>query len=363
MLRGAITALNTSSDWLGAFPGASLTLVDPPWRTPAVPPDNAVVMEHVPWWTTPTSMAPELAAARAVSRRFWAERIDTTGLPGWFVDALAEYMARRAVTILFAVDNTAPGYAFLEQRYFGGFVPRFVRIRLLPESDGALESAYRHRPAAAITDRPSSPADAAALAGKALLTLATLERWLGRPVFDQVVTEFASASPRPTLADFARTASAVSGQQLSWLFDETLASSAAFDYGVGGMSSERQADGRFVTEVVVRRFGGGLFTGSASAPIGAFESGRGVVVSVRFADGSQHTDTWDGRAVEKVLRYRSTAEAVSAVVDPDRVLLLDRHQTNNSWSVAPRGGASASRWAIRWTAWLEHALLTCAALV
>ena len=49
---------------------------------------------------------------------------------------MIELAARRAVVPLFESENLPPGYAFLEQRFFGGFVPRFVRIRLFPESDG-----------------------------------------------------------------------------------------------------------------------------------------------------------------------------------------------------------------------------------
>jgi hypothetical protein len=364
MLGAAVATLNVCSEWLGAVPRASLTLVDPPWRPAAAVPPDAVLMDRSPWWSTATSMTRELAVSRAVSRRFWRERIETAGLPPWFVDGLAEYVARRAVTALFSVDNPGPGYAFMEERYFGGFVPRFVRIRLLPEIHGALESAFLDDPAVAIVDHPSSPAHAQRLAGKALLTLGTLEQWLGRPVFDQILTEFtARSSARPTLADFARTASAISGQDLSWLFDEALGSSAVFDYAVDQVTSEREADGAFTTVVVVRRVGDARFTGTAAAPVGGFESGRGISLRVSFDDGRQRTDVWDGRARDKTFRYRSAARAVSAVVDPDRVLLLDVHRTNNSRSVTPRTGAAASQWALLWMAWLEHAILNYAALV
>lgn len=364
VLRAAVATLNVCSDWLGAFPHGEVTLIDPPWRSVAAMPANAVLLDRVPWWTTPTSMTHELAVARAVSRRFWRERIDTAALPPWFVDALAEYIARRAVTSLFSVENTAPGYAFLEERYFAGFVPKFVRIRLLAETDGAIQSAYRENPAVAIADRPASAVDAQRLAGKTLLMLGTLERWLGRPVFDEIVTEFTNGpATRPTVTDFARVAAAVSGQDLSWLFDEALGSSAVFDYGVGQMTSERGTDGTFTTVVVVRRFGEARFTGAAAAPVGPFESGRGITLRVTFDDGQQRTDVWDGRSGDKTFRYRSAARAASAVVDPDHVLLLDVDRTNNSRSMTPRTGAAASQWALLWMAWLEHALLNYGALV
>jgi hypothetical protein len=135
------------------------------------------------------------------------------------------------------------------------------------------------------------------------------------------------------------------------------------DYGIDLMTSERGADGTFTTVVSVRRFGEARFTGTAAAPVGPFESGRGITLRVTFDDGQQRTDAWDGRARDKTFRYRSSTRAASAVVDPDHVLLLDMHQTNNSRGMTSRAGAAASRWALVWMAWLEHALLNYAALV
>jgi len=364
-LRAATATLNTCGEWLGAFPGASLTLVDPAWRSGPAVPEGAVLMDRTPWWTARTSMTPELATARAVSRRFWRERLDATGLPPWFVEGLVEYAARRAVTPLFEIDNTSPGYAFLEERHVGGFIPRFVRVRLLAETDGDPVPAYRARPDASLAVWPGPVGQAQSLAGKTVLALGTLERWLGRPVFDQVVAELVreSRAGHPTLADFARTATDVSGQDLSWLFDETFGSSRIFDYGIGLLTSEREQDGSFVTVVVARRFGDAQFTGASAAPIGPFESGRGITLRVTFEDGQQRLDYWDGRQREKTFRYRSPARAAFAAVDPDRTLLLDLRQTNNSMTLAPRAGVAASRWAARWLTWLEHALLNYGALV
>ena len=220
-LRAAVATLTTCGEWLGPFPRASLTLADPSWRWGPAAREGAVLLDRTPWWSPKTSMAPELATARAVSRAFWRERIDTTRLPPWFFDGLAEYVARRAVMPLFERENTSPGYAFLEERYFDGFVPRFVRIRLLAETDGDPVAAYRTRPDIGMAAPPRPSGDARSLAGGTLLALGTLERWLGRPVFDQIVAEFARESRpgRPTIADFARTATDVSGQDLSWFFD------------------------------------------------------------------------------------------------------------------------------------------------
>jgi hypothetical protein len=126
-------------------------------------------------------MAPETAAARAVSRTYISRAIDTSALPAGFVDALVEYCARRGVSKI--VDRkylaSYPGRA--EARYFGGFVPRDLRVQLSAMSGG----------------------------DRALLAARHLERWTGSPTFDAILLEFLAApkSTRPTLDDFARVAS------------------------------------------------------------------------------------------------------------------------------------------------------------
>jgi hypothetical protein len=357
--------LKLNSEWLGSIPPPSLTIVDPPWHMPAgLLDDQAIVLDRTPWWSGATSMAPELAVARALSRRAWASAIPTADLPPWFVRGLVELSARRAVVPLFQSENLPPGYAFLELRFFSGFVPRFVRIRLLEETDGDPLPAYRARQTANPTRPSPSPEDARSLEAKTVLALETLERWVGRPVFDQVIAQFIreGRSGRATLADFQRVASEVAGQDLKWFFDEAFAASRIFDYGVAGIASEPGPGGTFLTTVVARRYGDALFTGSTAEPVGGFEAGRGVAVLVRFSDGQQRIDYWDGRAREKTFRYRSPSRAVSAIVDPDRTMLLDLARTNNSRTLEPQAGTAASIWSARYMIWLEDLLLTYASL-
>ena len=252
----------------------------------------------------------------------------------------------------------------LEQRYFAGFVPRFLRIRLLPASDGQPLIEYRSRPRVDVTSA-SSAADRRSLTAKTVLTLNTLERWLSAPVLDGAVTEFARAfrGNPPALSDFMRTLSAASGQDLSWLLVQAFGGTATFDYAVTKLTSTRSGDGEFETTVVVGRLGDGLFTGSAAPRVGPFESGRGVAIALALTDGERIIDRWDGRDVARTLVYRSRAAAESATIDPQHTIVLDVHRTNNSRTLSGRSSIAATRWAGRWMLWLEQALLTYALFV
>jgi hypothetical protein len=321
-------------------------------------------MPPVRWWTTDTAMAPELAAARAVSRGFWTGTLKSQRLPPWLPEALAELTARRTSAALFSPENLTPGYAFAEARFFGGFVPRFVRIRVKVESDGAANEAYRAHPHVDMDAPAASDGERAAQIGKAILALTTLERWLGPSVADDIVRRAAVAlRDRPLgLADVERIASDTSGQDLSWLFDNAFRSTAEFDYGIGGIDSTRDGEGYLCTVTAVRR-GDALFTGSSSPRDGPFERGRGMAVQATFADGQQRVDYWDGRDGTRTFRYRSPSPLARAVIDPERQLALDVRQVNNSVATdaATRGAVTA--WASRYARWVESLLLTYSALI
>jgi hypothetical protein len=87
-----------------------------------------------------------------------------------------------------------------------------------------------------------------------------------------------------------------------------------------------------------------------------------VTVAIVFANGERVVDAWDGRDRQKTFVYRSAVQAEAAIVDPDRVLLIDINRTNNSRMAVSDGGVAATRWAARWLLWLEHALLSYGAL-
>ena len=363
-LRAAIASLETLAPSLGPYPRASLTIVEPAWHAAPSAGVSDVVLRRTPWWSSQASMTPELATARAIARGYWSDVVDTRALPDWFVDGVVEYLARRVVAPLFQFENLPPGFAMVESRYFGGFLPRFVRLRLLPESDGGPLEAYRARPRADAAS-PASPDDRRSLSGKTVLTLNTLERWVSRPVLDGAVAEFVRSSRghQPALNDFARTVSAASSQDLSWFFVQTLAGSAVFDYSVAELTSVAAESGGFETTVVVARLGDGLFTGTNAPRVGPYESGRGMTLVVSFAGGERALERWDGRDARKTFEYRGPSRAVSATIDPDRTLVLDIHPTNNSRTIPPHTRTAATRWAARWMIWLENALLTFSALV
>jgi len=104
---------------------------------------------------------------------------------------------------------------------------------------------------------------------------------------------------------------------------------------------------RYHTTVVVRRYGEAIFP---------------VDVRVSFKGGEPAVEHWDGKDRWKMFTYDRPAAALSAEVDPNRVLLLDVNVTNNSRTLEPKSDAAAAKWSLKWMVWLQDLMMTWAFL-
>jgi hypothetical protein len=240
-------------------------------------------------------------------------------------------------------------------RFFGGFIPWVMKdIRWDRVIDGEALASYR---ANLTTDIPSTPAykwwprPSTPLAyAKPALWLHTLERALGWSTVQRMLQTFFEKwqfkHPRP--GDFFQVANEVSGRDLGPFFDQVYRGSAVFDYGIEKVGSVAKGKDAFVSDVVVRRYGDGIFP---------------VTVLITFGDGSTRREDWDGAGRWTRFTVEHRSRAVSAQVDPDQVLLLDTNFTNNSFTTEPRRSQAASKWASKWMVWLQDQLVTWAFFV
>jgi aminopeptidase N len=192
------------------------------------------------------------------------------------------------------------------------------------------------------------PSTAAVMSyNKTALWLHTLERHLGWPTMQRILSTFFERwkfrHPQP--ADFFQVANEVSGQDLTWFFDQVHRSSNTFDYGVQDLLSDRREVGTYRTVVIGRRYGEAMFP---------------IDVVTTFADGHQVTEKWNGLDRRVVFVYERASRAVRSEIDPQRVLLLDTAYTNNSRTLAPRSGEASLRWSAAWMVWLQDLMLTYA---
>jgi len=325
---------------------ADLTIVDLPWqmRGGGVFPGFLTLATR---WLAPSRVTElESAVARALARQSWQSSILADAVANrWLVDGVSAYAAIRLSEPLVQrqLESTDPD-GFVTARFFGGFVPYAVR-------------AFR------ASDALGSDGLAAVSSARALQTL---ERYLGWPTFETILSEYARQYrfAHPSSEDFVRVAEGVSGRDLRWFFDEALATPRQFDYAVGQIVTETVGPPtRYRTTVTAARAGDGVFSGSSRAPLAGFQSGRAIEIAATFADGTTLHEVWDGRARSATFTFESIAPLASVTVDPNRVLALDLRRTNNSWTAQPKRASTTLRWSARWMTWLQNVLLTCGLLV
>jgi len=342
------TTLKYYGEWYGAYPYGHITIVDPAWQSDAGGMEYPTLFTAGTRWLAPARVTtPEGVTVHEAGHQFWYGIVGNNEFENaWMDEGFNTFSTARAMWQVYD-----PNY--LSLRYFGGFVPWVVRdIALTREHDGDRLAGYR-RDARSDAQSTASfryfPTTGGSITyNKTALWLNTLERWLGWPTLQRVMsTYFAAWSfKHPAPDDFFRTASDVSGRDLREFFDQTYRSSNVFDYGVQDLNSGRDGD-RYRTTLVVRRYGEAIFP---------------VDVLVTFENGERVTERWDGRDRWKLFVYERPARASSAVVDPNRVLLLDVNPINNSRTLAPRGRQAARKWSATWFVWLQDCLLSWAAL-
>lgn len=358
-------SLRLFGTWYGAYPYATLTVVDPAWGAEAT--DG---MEYPTFITGGTrllnpaaAMSPESVTVHEFGHQYFYGLIATDEVTESYLDeGINTYAAYRVL---------AEAYGPRAWSYRAWGVPLvFEGVR----QSWALDSrpGYFRRPSTDPIARMSfgyldRDAYRNMTYGKMALAMGQLERMLGREAMERAMRAYAAEwrFRHPRTADFERTMSRASGRDLSGYFRQVIHGSDALDFAVTAAESRRRkgpvgvfGDGDerqsftaaetlpgYASEVVVERLGG------VRLP---------VEVELAFAGGERRRLSWNGE--ERWVRYRITGpKLLWAEADPDEVHLLDVDRLNNSRRTEPDRRASR-RWAQRVRFWIQNLLETFAAL-
>ncbi len=343
------TTLKYYGEWFGAYPYGHITIVDPAFQSGAGGMEYPTLFTAGTRWLAPGHVTtPEGVTVHEAGHQFWYGIVASNEFEhAWMDEGFNTFSTARAIAQVYQ-----PNYLAL--RYFGGFVPWVVRdIALSRETEGNRLAGYRRD---AESDTPSTPSyryfpatGGSITYNKTALWLNTMERWLGWPALQTMLSTYFERQQfrHPVPGDFFAVANEVTGRDLSWFFDQVYRSSNVFDYGVEDLQSTREGE-QHRTSLIVRRYGEAIFP---------------VDVAVVFKGGELITERWDGADRWKLYSYVRREQALSATVDPDRVLLLDVNATNNSVTLEPKGAQAATKWSLKWMIWLQDCLLSWAALV
>jgi len=357
--------LASYGDWYGPYPYGHITIVDPAWQSRAGGMEYPTLFTAGSRWLAPATVTtPEGVTVHECGHQFWY------GLSGnnefedaWLDEGLNTFSTARVLD-----ETFSPSYR--STRFFGGFVPWVFHD--MPESravDGDRMAGYR---AFAKSDAEATPSwryfpstGGAITYNKTALWLHTLERMIGWRRLGRGLSTFFSRAefhhPTPAMLFAALNESA--GTDLTWYFTEVYRSSDVFDYAIGDLTTSNAGPRGLVDEPGGVTFSPGASTGTYHTEVVVQRRGEAVFpvdVLVRFADGSSAREHWNGRDRWTLFTYDRPSPAVSAEVDPDRVLLLDVDATNNSRTLAPVTAKAARHWAARWLVWAQDLVMTYA---
>jgi hypothetical protein len=357
-------ALKYYGEFFGAYPYPYITIVDPAYQSGAGGMEYPTLFTAGARWLAPRQVAvPERVTIHEAGHQWWYGIVGSNEFEhAWMDEGLNTFSEARTMEAA-AFPNS------LVLRFFNGFVPWVIDdIRLVRHTDLNRLTGYRDNAEADTQSTPTYrywPATATFISyNKTALWLHTLERQLGWPVLQKVMSTYWQRwrfrHPQPD--DFFAVVNEVTGDDMTWFFDEAYRSSNVFDYGVqeftsrlkpappnaAGPANGAAATPAYRTVVVARRFGEALHP---------------VDVVTTFRNGEKATERWDGRERRAIYTYDRESQAVSVQVDPERVLLLDVNYTNNSATIEPRGGDASFKWSTKWLTWLQDLMLTCAFFV
>ena len=357
-------ALRYYGEWFGPYPYANITIIDPAWQSGAGGKEYPMLFTAGTRWLAPRAVAePEDVTVHEAGHQFWYGVVATNEFEhAWMDEGLNTFSTARTLDQFF-------GPQYYSKRYFGGFVPWvFDDVPRSRATDGNYLSGYRDAGEADPQSAPSWrywPETSGAITYfKTALWLNTLERMLGWDTLQQILSTYYArySFKHPEPKDFFAVVNEVSKTDLTWFFDQVYRSSSHFDYALDVFTSEQVSDRGIFGDANKRTFSANQRSGDAyRTRVVARRVGDGVfpvTVRVVFENNQEARWQWDGRDRWKMFEVDRPARAVTAQVDPERVLLLDANYTNNSRSLAPKTNAAARKWSLAWLIWLQDHLLT-----
>ena len=179
---------------------------------------------------------------------------------------------------------------------------------------------------------------------KAAITLLTLERYLGEEVMARIMQQYYERWKfrHPTTQDFIDVAQEVSGQDLSWFFDQFFKHPGKLDYAVGTISSKEVQDpiGIFNGEFIsAKKRGEKNKEKIYRSEVPLVRKGELIFpleIQVVFEDGHTVDEIWDGKGRWTRFIYERPSKLKSVQIDPHQKILLDTNFINNSRILKPK---------------------------
>ncbi|MGA2099667.1 MAG: M1 family metallopeptidase [Candidatus Sulfotelmatobacter sp.] len=321
--------LDHFESWYGPYPYKTLTVVDPE-------PDSAAGgMEYPTFITGDTSwFAPdgfhlvELVVEHEFGHQYWYGMVATNEFEdAWMDEGINSYSE---VKVLDSILGKKTSIMNLAGATMGEREEQRLSYTSVADLDPMAQKAY---------DYYNSNSYGGVTYGKTASVLVTLEGIIGEDTMARAMhTYFMKYRfTHPTKEDFLKTIEEVSGKDLRWYFNQAVYGSQVLDYDVSKVDSfpvnwyeekkdkkdsKKDDDTLYQSYVSIHRKEDFVMP---------------VEVEVVFRDSKNNEERirehWDGQSRWTRFSYLKKAKVVSAEIDPDHTVQIDRNNFNNSFVV------------------------------
>lgn len=361
-------------EWFGEYPYSTLTIVDPP-----ISGMRASGMEYPTFITAGTASFlpkgmrfPEMVTEHEFGHNYWQGMVASNEFEeAWLDEGVNTYFEIKMMEQMFGMDaNIVDCFGLkIGEREFHrkGYIAA-------PSRDPIAKNSWEFYPKTYGNYSYS----------KAALMLLTLENYLGPETMAKIMKTYFQRwkFKHPQSHDFIEIANEVSGQNLDWYFDQTLYGSDFLDYEVAeirtskvrkpkgiGFEKQMQSDSAETADSFSAEVSDDSLKTDSLKANGDAEAKtnyrsyvlvrrNGGVISpvellIKFDDGAEILENWDGKARWHRFKYTKSARIVSAQIDPETKVWLDINFTNNSRTVDSLN-SGPNRWWLKWLFWVQN---------
>jgi Peptidase family M1 domain len=342
--------LDRFEKWYGPYPYKTLTVVDPE-------PDSAAEGMEYPtfitggttWWAPEGLRLAEVVVEHEFGHQYWYGMVATNEFEdAWMDEGINSYTEAKVLDSIFGNDTSMIDLAGITLGEPGEQRLSYIGVA---DRDPLAQNAY---------DYYSSNSYGGITYGKTASVLLTLEGIIGQETMAKAMQTYFMKYrfTHPSKEEFLKTIEEVSGKDLRWYFNQAVYGSEVLDYEVSQVESspvnwyqdkdkkdatKDEKDTVYQSYVAVNRKEDFVMP---------------VVVEVKFDNGEKIREHWDGKSRWTRFSYMKKAKIVSAEIDPEHTVEIDRNNFNNSFlvEVNPKPTFKLSTYWLFATQWMGQAL-------
>ncbi len=322
-LKALKGTLRLFDEWYGPYPYDRITVVDPPHGG-----FDAGGMEYptlitagTAWFMPRGLLVPEGVVEHEFGHQYWYGMVATNEFEeAWLDEGINSYTELKIMNALYGFDTST-----IKMHIGTMGEPEQQRMSYLnrPDTDPVTRYAWQFM---------GNGSYGGITYGKTATLLFTLEKVIGEDTMRRAIHTYFMRYrfTHPTGEDFLKTLEEVSGQNLRWYFDQAVYGTAILDYEVlkvdadplkwweKGARSGPPPGGLYRNTVLIHRNGDFIFPED---------------IQIKFENGEKVSEHWDGRDRWIRYTYDKPSKVISAEIDPDHKVWMDRSFFNNSYSV------------------------------